>query len=703
MRFQLRTYLLWVVLAFPATHYSAVAQPQIPNIPPPPGIGPIGPGGPYYPQPGGGGRLSNSTLSPTALPKEALGRLGSVEFRLDQYVQRMIPSGDGKTVAVTTNSGTAIIEVATGKQIRRIPVNTSSYGSALSPDGKKLAVGGYNQVQIYDTKTGRRIRYFRPAVRTSSSWSTVEFSPDNKLLLAAPGRYNRGNTIYVWNVTDGKSVGTLQVMQDYQPRGIFSPDGKIILSWGTYQNRPTQPPVTLQLWDVSTSKEIRRIETDSTVLNTVAFSPDGEELALINGSSTLSLYDVKTGKLKRRFAGRRGLGTFLKYSADGRYLAAAGNNGDVQIWDRKKQTRVRTKPGPLCFQTGVMFRKDGKILGYGRNQQVLCVWDVLTGKVFTPLSGHYHTVSALAFGSKGRTLRSVDQYGYVCSWDVKSRKPLRRQRVDFDSAYPSGYRPNPNANAFQTPRFSVNGKYMATVSSYSNRTVQFWDLDANRVLFDFDSNSQSSANSPAISQDGSRVGCFLYPGMVSVWNTLSGEEVARIKVIEKVINRWNGGIQSGQMGFSPNNKRLALSWRTYDGQTGRSTSSVAVWDLTKRKELFRIDRNSSSTQAPAFSPDGNLVILDNEKNQLAVYDASNGSKIRDLESSSSSHQNVAFSPDGRFVVATSYTSSSSTGYLAYIHVWEAATGKRRSMFHGHRGMVSSVAFSPDCRVLATGS
>ncbi len=699
MRFQSRLCLLWVVVAFQAAGPVAFAQQRLIQ-PPRPGFPPTKI--PSYPVPKVGPRSSGPVLSPKTLPKEALGRLGSVEFRLEQYVQRITPSGDGKTVAVTTNSGTALVEVATGKQLRRIPVYSSS-SSDLSPDGKKYAVGGYNQVQIYDTKTGKQLRYFRPKVRTSSYWSTIEFSPNSNLILAAPGQYNQGNTIYVWDVNNGKEITTIQVLQDYQPRGIFSHDGKTILSWGTFQNRPTQPPVTLQLWNIQTGKEIRRIETDTVTVTTAAFSPDGKELALINGTSTLSLYDVKTGKLKKRLAARQGLGSFLKYSPDGRYLAAAGNNGDIQIWDRKKNVRVLTKRGPMCYQSGVIFRKDGKIFGFGRNQQVLCVWDALTGKTFTPLEGHHNAVSALAFGPKGKTLRSVDQYGYICFWDVKTRKQLRRMQVDLETAYPNGYRPGHNSNFFQNPAFSTNGKFLAATNNYNTRTVQFWDVETNRMLYDFDATSRSSSNQPALSADGTRVACFLYPGMVSVWNTKSGEEVTRFKIVEKIFNRWNGGVQSGQMSFSPDNNKLAIAWNQYDGLTGRSTSSVAVWDLVKRKELFQMDRSSSYNLAPAFSTDGQLVVLATARGQLALYDANTGNKVRDLDGSSASYPNVLFSPDGRFVIATSYTSSSSTGYRSYIYVWETATGKRRTMFTGHRGMVSSAAFSADGRTLATGS
>jgi len=36
-------------------------------------------------------------------------------------------------------------------------------------------------------------------------------------------------------------------------------------------------------------------------------------------------------------------------------------------------------------------------------------------------------------------------------------------------------------------------------------------------------------------------------------------------------------------------------------------------------------------------------------------------------------------------------------------IWETASGKKRGQFSGHRGVVSSVAFAPDGKTLASGS
>jgi mono/diheme cytochrome c family protein len=233
----------------------------------------------------------------------ALGRYGSVEL-IDAATMKPLrkveglagkPSAmnfshDGAMLFVAAGeagiSGVAYaIQVSDGAIVKKFEEHRDAlHALALSPDGKTLATGGYDQkIMVWDLATGKVLRTL---AGHNGSINGLAFRPDGKVLASA----SADRTIKLWNASTGARLDTFSQPLKEQFCVAFTLDGKRLLAGGA-DNR-------IRVWSVSAeAKEgsnpilMSKFAHEGAVLS-LAFSADGKVLLSAASDKTLKLWNA---------------------------------------------------------------------------------------------------------------------------------------------------------------------------------------------------------------------------------------------------------------------------------------------------------------------------------------------------------------------------------------------------------------------------
>lgn len=665
-----------------------------------------------------------------ALPAGARLRL-SGGLQTGAFVQSAVMSPDGKLVAIATNNGNcALIELATSKELRQISTAalTGGFPSALAfrPDSKALALGGPRGLVIVAVDTGKvlhrfaldgPIRFYRAV--------GISFSADGRVVAMGADQPGGGQKqrVHAWEVATGKALGPFDVLQNDSVSTALSGTGKVLVTWGRHFRRTPNDQDAgqyLQLWDVTTGKELRRIATGRPYVNVAAaaFTPDGKTLATASGTATYHLFDVATGKERRRFAGRRGQPSFLHVSPDGATLACGGLDSGLQAWDIASGRRLELPAAPSARLLDIAFPSQGKLLALGVQGQALVWWDALSGKVANAPEGHSMPVLALGFSSDGKTLTSASADGAVLRWDAATGR--RRGELSLlDEAMQRAYSPG-NPTRYNALTLSPDGRYAATNSTYQSNSVRLWDLVAGQVVCDLESSRPANHHGLAFAANGDRLVTAGDQGSVSLWDVRSGQEAGSFSTTPR-----NGASigTAPRAAIAPDGRRAVVGCNGINRMTGQQQTRWVVLDTNTGKELYSVPGYLPyQGGGAAFSPDGQLLALTGTGRTVTVVHAATGKEWRLLGNASDAaapmpgtvyagnamSSAVAFAPDGR-TLAVAYMGQPIYGpsglvraAQSSIEVWELAGTGRRATFKGHHAMVHCLAFSPDGRTLASG-
>ncbi len=501
------------------------------------------------------------------------------------------------------------------------------------------------------------------------------------------------------------------------------------------------------LWDFNTGEILFYLTHED--VQSMDFSPDGNQLLTGSWDGLITLYDVMTGRILKRFTSS-GIVRSVDFSPDGtsfltnEYESLFHGSHELRIWNLETSDNVKVNKGlegDFSFSTQFYF-SENKII-YIQNQNAVLM-DLNTGKterLFPELAG---TIFYLHISSDGKHVLVNSKSGLLTLWNTETMETVFSSSYHsyYNSVLPSALCPVSNhiligqtngdihvldVNSGEVIRViqghnegiaasSLSRDQKLLLTGHADFTAKLWDLEAGTVLTEFNG-EEYQPYSLALSPDGNHVLLKVCSGNV---RTLLMDALTKEIILAIPIYSHNRSI-----GFSPDGKYILNggSLLDYSGNilhtfpgdraffTPDSTKILTfddddeaiLWDIDSKTPIYTMAiPRRFSRPPPVFSGDSQWLFFctgmmdDNHDSEL--WDLTRGLQLRDHISLGYT-ESAAFSPGAGYIILEE-------GIWEFKHnilIADVNSLTVQSSFCAHLGLISSIYLLKDRRILSTGS
>ena len=250
----------------------------------------------------------------------------------------------------------------------------------FSPDGATLFAGGFRKIVVLDAKSWN----VKQELSEHRAYVTaLSVSPDGKNLASA----SEDATLRLWNLADGQSRVLRKEKEDPITGVALSPDGKQLAVASGDDTRPTRPG-HVRLVDSISGDVVHEFEKHDRAATGVAFSPDGKLVASTGFDERVKLHSVESGKLQQDYDGHSRPTNKAAFLPSGTHIVSASGGravgkNEIHVWDVKTGETVNSVDAHKGPVFDVAVSRDGKLIASASRDGTAKIWQTsaLTGGV----------------------------------------------------------------------------------------------------------------------------------------------------------------------------------------------------------------------------------------------------------------------------------------------------------------------------------
>lgn len=421
-----------------------------------------------------------------------------------------------------------------------------------------------------------------------------------------------------------------------------------------------------------------------------SWSPDGTMLATCSGREIV-LLDARDGSVLGRFAGHAAAISSIEWSPDGSRLASGALDKTLRIWDAAsgdEQLIINCQDAV----SSVAWSPDGRSVA-ATQANAVTVWDILPVSKVANFEENVTVLHCVAWSADGARLVAAGARNFVMLYDTATwARTLRLSGLTGE---------------VRSVAWSRDGTRLVTGD---DKGVRIWNVTSGAPVRSLVSSADARvARSVAWSPDGASIAASLELQRTPIWNSTTGKVVQTIP--------WYGE----HLDFSPDGSRLALgaagsisvygisggpllrtltghddsvyslSWSP-DGRrlaTASGDLTVKTWDISSGA-LLATYGHAAPVRSVSWSPDGSRIASASDNGSIQIWDPDTLVELGTLDGT----YPVAWSPDGR-------TLASAGAIKGSVILWEVSSGAHSRELIAPAGTVSSIAWAPDGKRIAT--